>query len=498
MPWRIYQAYLQGPTALLRLFEAAFGRHALYGPPDPDQQQRTIDALSEQVGQLKAQNERLQAEASDLRGHNFQLQRRNAELEALIVKDSHNSSRPPSSDPPWAKRTQSLRRPSGKRPGGQAGHSGETLRLRERPDRIVERRPRQCRSCHAPLDSAQVVGRHRQQVVEVVPARLRVTEHRLAVFRCPSCGKTTRGEFQGAVRSGVQYGPGVKARVLYLQQYQLLPYQRTAEAMRDLFGCRLSTGTVANIMRECADSLLETELKIKRGLRRAALIHADETGLRVEGRLHFVHVTSNSRLTHYTAAVGRGKTAIEEAGVLPRYRGTCVHDGWPAYSFYTQCRHALCGAHLLRELTFFAELSEETQTWAGPLKELLLEMKAEVERAGAEGGRRIAEDKLAELTGTYDRLIAEGLRAQPPPAVPEQVRKQARNLLLRLERRKGEVLLFLHDFTVPFDRYERRRSRAHSPGPTEPHALGFGGLLRLAGWRTASAPSRAAACPRVP
>jgi len=209
-----------------------------------------------------------------------------------------------------------------------------------------------------------------------------------------------------------------------------------AEAMRDLFGCRLSTGTVANIARECAEALLETELKIKRGLRRSSVMHADETGLRVGGRLQYVHVASNSRLTHYTAAAGRGQTAIEEAGVLPRYRGTCVHDGWPAYCFYTQCRHALCGAHLLRELTFFAELSEETKAWAAPLKEFM-EMKAEVERAGAEGRRRVADDKLAELTGGYDRLIAEGLEAQPPPQVPEPVRRQARNLLLRLGRRKG-------------------------------------------------------------
>jgi transposase len=226
------------------------------------------------------------------------------------------------------------------------------------------------------------VGQRRQQVVEVVPAKLRVTEHRLALLRCGRCGKTTRGEFAGAVHSGVQYGIGVKARVLYLQQYQLLPYQRTAEAMRDLFGCPLSTGTVANIVGECADALLETELKIKRGLRRSSVIHADETGLRVEGRLQYVHVASNERLTHYAASAGRGRTAVEEAGVLPRYRGTCVHDAWPAYSFYTQCRHALCGAHLLRELTFFEELSEETKAWAAPLKELLLEMKAEVERAG--------------------------------------------------------------------------------------------------------------------
>src|SRR5215210_2043714 len=425
MPWLIYQAYLSGPHALLRLFEDAFGRHALYGTPDPDQQQRTIDALSEQVGQLKAQNERLQAEASDLRGHNFQLQRRNSELEALVAKDSHNSSRPPSTDPPWAKRTKSLRRPSGKRPGGQAGHRGETLRLAARPDRVVEHRPRQCRHCHSTLAEGRIVRHLRQQVVEVVPARLKVTEHRLAVLRCGRCGKTTEGEFAGSVRSGVQYGSGVKARVLYLQQYQLLPYQRTSEAMRDLFGCRLSAGTVANIVRECSGGLLETELKIKRGLRRSHVIHADETGLRVEGKLAYVHVASNARLTHYGSDARRGKAAMDEIGILPEYRGTCVHDGWLSYTFYSKCRHALCGAHLLRELIYFEELSEETKAWASPLKELLLPMKREAERACAEGATRLAAERLAELTASYDKLVAAGLEVPPPPEVPEQVRKQA-------------------------------------------------------------------------
>ena len=323
MPWQIYQAYLGGPSALLRLFEDAFGRHALHGPPDADQQQQQIDDLSAHIGQLKSQIKRLQAEISELRGRNFQLGRRNAELEALITKDSHNSSRPPSTDPPWAKRTKSLRRPSGKRPGGQAGHRGATLRLSARPDRIVEHRPQKCRGCHAPFTTAQAVRHLRQQVVEVVPARLRVTEHRLAVLRCQACGQTTQGEFAGRVRSGVQYRPGVRARVLYLQQYQLLPYQRTSEAMRDLFACPLSAGTVANIVRECADELVETELKIKRGLRHAPVIHADETGLHINGRLGYVHVASTPRLTHYAAA-HRGQTAISEINVLPRYRGTCV------------------------------------------------------------------------------------------------------------------------------------------------------------------------------
>jgi transposase len=457
MHWQIYQAYLSGPHALFRLFEEAFGRHALYGPPDSDRQQSQIDDLSAQIARLSAQVEKLRAEVSQLRGRNFQLGRRNAELEALVTKDSHNSSRPPSTDPPWSKRTRSLRRPSGRHPGGQRGHGGATLRLSARPDRIVEHRPRECRSCHTPLLAAQVVRHHRQQVLEVVPARLRVTEHRLAVLRCSSCGRTTQGEFSGSVRSGVQYGPGVKARALYLQQYQLLPYQRTSEAMRDLFGCQLSASTVANMVRECASGLVETELQIKQGLRRSPVIHADETGLRIDRRLGYVHVASTERLTHYASAAHRGQTAITEINVLPGYRGTCVHDGWLAYRHYTRCRHALCGVHLLRELTYFAELSAEMKAWASPLKELLLEMKREVERVREEGRKHLDYERLTSLIESYDHLVAEGLRAQPPPELPQQVGKQARNLLLRLERQKEEVLLFLTDFSVPFDNNQAER-----------------------------------------
>lgn len=457
MPWQIYQAYLQGPHALFRLFEDAFGSLALYGEPNPDQQQHEIDGLSEHIGQLQAQIEKLQAEVSQLRHHNFRLGRRNGELEALLAKDSHNSSRPPSTDPLWAKRTRSLRRPSGRCPGGQAGHRGSTLRLTAHPSRVVEHRPQECRHCHSSLVAGQVVRHLRQQVCEVVPAKLKVTEHQITILRCPACGKTTQGEFSGAVRSGVQYGPGVKARALYLHQYQLLPYQRTSEAMRDLFGCQLSAGTIANIVRECADMLVDSELKIKQRLRRSPVIHADETGLRINKRLGYVHVASTSELTHYAAAHHRGHTAMDEINVLPRYRGTCVHDGLLSYSYYNQCRHALCGAHLLRELTYFEELSAETKVWAAPLKEVLLEMKRGVDEVRADGEKRLADADLRSLTESYDKLVGEGLKAASPLEVPEQVKKQARNLLLRLERRKEEVLRFLVDFAVPFDNNQAER-----------------------------------------
>ena len=455
--YEIYQTYLRGPAAVIRLFEQSLGTQAIYGPPDPDTQQRAIEDLSQEIDRLKHQITRLQEELRETRSDNHRLRRRNTELEAIVTKDSHNSSRPPSTDPPWSKRTKSLRRPTGRRPGGQAGHPGHTLRLTRKPTHIVSHRPPECRHCQTPLREGQVIGRERRQVIDLVPTRLRVTEHRAEVVRCPSCGQRTKADFPESVKATVQYGPSVLARALYLHGYQLLPYARTAEAMKELFGCALSTGTLSTAVRQCAAGLVETELQIKRQLRRSPVLHADETGLRVAGRLRYVHVASTARLTHYGAGARRGKAAIDEIGVLPQYRGTCVHDGWLSYTFYPRCRHALCGAHLLRELIYFEELGTETKAWATPLKELLLEMKGEVERVREEGGKRLPAEKLAALTGSYDRLIAEGLKSPPPADVPEQVQKQARNLLLRLGRRKEEGLRFLTDFSVPFDNNQAER-----------------------------------------
>jgi transposase len=455
--YEIYQTYLCGPAAVIRLFEQALGTQAIYGPPNPDMQQRAIEDLSEEIDRLKHQIARLKEELRETRNDNHRLRRRDAELEALISKDSHNSSRPPSTDPPWRKRTRSLRRPSGRRPGGQPGHPGHTLRLTQKPTRVVIHRPTQCCHCQTPLREGHSASVERRQVIDLVPIRLRVTEHRAEVVRCPRCGQRTKAEFPKGLRASVQYGPSVLARALYLHDYQLLPYARTAEAMRELFSCALSAGTLSSAVRQCATGLLETELKIKRRLRHSPVIHADETGLRVAGRLHYVHVASTARLTHYGADARRGKAAIDEINILRQYRGTCVHDGWLSYTFYPKCKHALCGAHLLRELTYFEELSAETKVWASPLKELLLKMKGEVERVCAQGEKRLAAERLAELTNIYDQFITEGLPAPLPPEAPEQVRRQARNLLLRLERRKEEALRFLTDFSVPFDNNQAER-----------------------------------------
>jgi transposase len=317
-------------------------------PPTPDHQQQVIDNLGAQLDHLQAQLGRERAASSALRGENYRLRGRLAELEAIISKDSHNSSRPPSSDPPSRKRTKSLRRPSGRRRGGQPGHPGATLVRRTTPSRVIMHRPQQCRHCAGPLVLGHLISSERRQVIELVPAKLRVLEHQAQVVRCARCGLKTKGEFPQGVRAPVQYGSAVKARALYLMNYQLLPYARTREALGELFGCWPSKRTLERIVAQCVGALVETELKIKRRLRRSAVIHADETGLRVGGGSHYVHVASTPRLTHYGYDAQRGRTAISEINILPKYRGTCVHDGWWAYSYYTRCKHAF-GLHPVNE-----------------------------------------------------------------------------------------------------------------------------------------------------
>jgi len=221
--FEIYETYQRGPTAVLRLFEEALGTRAIYGPPPPDTQQRTIDALSEDIGRLQRQISRLKAALGEARGEVDWLRRRNTELEKLVTKDSHNSSRPPSTDPPWAKRTRSLRRPSGRRVGGQPRHAGRTLRLTPKPHRVVTHRPARCRHCSESLARARGTSIERRQVVELVPARLRVTEHRAEAVRCASCGSRTKAEFPEGLTAAVQYGPSILACALYLHDYQLPP-----------------------------------------------------------------------------------------------------------------------------------------------------------------------------------------------------------------------------------------------------------------------------------
>jgi transposase len=407
-----------------------------------------IASLEAEVAALRAQNQELVAQVHELLARNQQLQ-------ARLAKDSHNSSKPPSSDPLGRKRVRSQRQRSGKKPGGQLGHRGATLHLVPSPDEVVEHRPAVCTSCQRPLDeTASVAGYERRQVRELPPVRLLIREHRALHVRCPNCESLTVGTFPAAAPSRAQYGPRLRALAVYLLEQQLIPYARVRDLFADLVGAGLSVGTLLRWVAQGAEALVPVEAAIKAALVRAPVLHSDETGVRRAGTLAWAHVACTDRLTHYAIHAKRGSEATGAIGILPAYRGVSVHDGLRSYGAYTACRHALCNIHHLRELAFVEETFH--QAWAPKLKGLLLEMKVAVEQARTRGEPRLRPIERDAYVACYEELMADGLAANPPPErAPGQKgrlkQSPPRNLLERLWLGQDAVLAFLDDLTIPFD-----------------------------------------------
>ena len=272
--------------------------------------------LYEENAALKAQIAELVTQIQELRTQNIELAAQNSELRARLAKDSHNSGKPPSSDG-LARKTKSLRRRSGKKPGGQLGHRGETLHLVAAPDEVVEHRPAVCAQCQAPLDEAEVVLRERRQVQELPVVRLVVTEHQALRVRCPACQAVSVGTFPVEVPSRAQYGPRVRALAVYLVDEQLVPLGRVQQLLVDLFGMPLARGTLVEWVQQASRVLAPVEERIKAGLSQVAVLHNDETSVRRGGRLAWTHVASTRTLTHYGVHAQRGRAATDAMGILP-------------------------------------------------------------------------------------------------------------------------------------------------------------------------------------
>jgi transposase len=299
-----------------------------------------------------------------------------------------------------------------------------------------------------------VICYERRQVRDLPLVRLVVREHRAVHVRCPQCAQVSVGQFPAEAPSRAQYGPGLRALGVYLLEQQLIPYARVRELFADVLGAPVSLGTLLRWVRQGSQTLQPVEEAIKGALVRAAVLHSDETGVRRAGALAWAHVASTRRLTHYAIHAKRGREATDAIGILPRFMGVSVHDGWRPYRHYTACRHALCNIHHLRELTFLEEAYD--QAWAKDLKALLLEMKRAVEAARTRGDERLGAALRSAFLTRYEELLANGLAANPPPERRPHQRgrvKQspARNLLERLLFQQDQVLAFLDDFTVPFD-----------------------------------------------
>lgn len=377
------------------------------------------------------------------------------ELEAQLAKNSSNSSKPPSSDglkkPP---QTKSSRKPSGKKTGGQPGHKGASLSQVENPDQIVVHPVTSCGGCGCSLASTSVDGFEKRQVFDLPPLNLIVTEHRAEQKSC-SCGCVTTGSFPPEATAPVQYGPWVQALVVYLSTYQFIPYGRLKEFFSELFGVKMSPATMKRIMAVAAVKTASAVEKIKKSIINADLAHFDETGMRVEKSLHWLHSHSTSLLTYFAVSCFRGAKAMQEIGILPKFRGKAIHDAWSPYYGFQYCIHFLCNAHHLRELTFAFEQHKEK--WAGRMHELLLEIHRTVFENKKNGGSVLSKYLLDKFETEYQAIITAGKKLHTYRGDPEQTGKRGRkkqhkgkNLLDRLDRNRDQVLGFMRDFTIPF------------------------------------------------
>jgi len=368
-----------------------------------------------------------------------------AELEGRLALNSSNSSKPPSTDGLNKPKPKSQRQAGRNPTGGQKRHKGHTLSRVAQPDHIeAHHPPSHCEACHLPLPDAVVV--ETRQVFDIPPLHADVTEHQVFEARC-TCGRVHRGEFPATVTAPVQYGPRIKAAVVHLTHHHMMPVARTGDLMGDLFGLPLSDATVLAMNAEAKEILAPIVAEIGGQLKTAPIVHADETGMNVSGKLYWLHVVATTLLTWIGCHAKRGREAIDAFGILTAFVGTLVHDGWRTYRDLV-CIHALCNAHHLRELTFVFE--EMKQAWANRLIDLLIDALDEVKT----NGEPLPKERMTHYRSRYAEILAEGDDANPraPPTGKRGKTKQSkgRNLLDRLILYADDVWRFATDHGVPF------------------------------------------------
>jgi transposase len=319
---------------------------------EPGSSQPSYEDLLAMLAELRARVERLEVE--------------NAELRRRLGLNSSNSSKPPSSDGLAKPKPQSKHgEGSGRRPGKQPGTSGSTLALVADPNETLEHRPERCANpaCGAGLVDEVEYARQRRQVFELPEVTLRVIEHQLIAVRCGCCGQVTEPVAPDEVSGRAQYGPGVKAAVVYARGAQFLPYGRAATLLRDLLGVGVSTGFVHAVVAEAARRLGPFCSHMVALLHVEKVLHADETPARVDGAWKYVHVAATPMLTLFHVG-GRSAADVDAGGVPPGFDGTIVRDGYAGYRHLTDAEHAWCGAHLLRDLRGVHDADPAGQSWA--------------------------------------------------------------------------------------------------------------------------------------
>lgn len=425
------------------------------------------------IEQYMAQNAELTALVKTLTESNAalnetiqQLQETIRELQRQLNQNSQNSSKPPSSDGFNKPKPQSLRQKSGRKQGGQKGHPGSHMTIPHEPDEIQKHLPKRCMSCPHLNEcilkgNVFTCGEKRYEVNAVITTK--VTEHQsVQVTSCPNCGESLSGEFPEGIRAYVQYGDSVSVLAGLLSTYGAVSTMRIHVLLGSLLGVSLSTGTIVSMVSRCAKKVGKTLETIKGMLIGAKVANFDETGTDVNGKTIWVHNSSTPELTYQTINTKRGQAGMEDNGVLPGFEGIAVHDCWSPYWKYDGITHAVCNAHLLRELTGVEQYSPD-HTWAPAFKALLRSMKKARDRGVAKGKNSLSYYYLHKFDHEYDRImeIADHECPLPPdPPVKKKGRKKKgkeRALIERLMALKASVCLFIRDFSVPFDNNQAER-----------------------------------------
>jgi transposase len=389
-----------------------------------------------------------------------QLEVRVKELEDRLAKNSSNSSKPPSSDG-YHKPSPKSRREKGKRKsGGQKGHAGSTLKRVMKPDIIVDHVALNCGQCGNTLQCAKHFSFDARQVFDIPILKVSVTEHRSHKKCCSHCSFITAGKFPIEASQTLQYGSHIKSLMVYMSQYQLLPYARLREFFSDLFNQSISEGTLVNVNKEMHIKLEKTEEKIKELLINSSKLHADETGCQINKIGHWLHVASTEKLTYYGVHRKRGNEAIEQIGILPTFKGTLIHDHLKLYFNYGNA-HGLCNAHHLRELAFIYERYQ--CKWAKDMELFLLTTKKRVEDYYQQTETCLPEKEIKRLYNRYKNIVSRG-RAECPSTKKTISTKgvrlkqsPARCFLNRLREHGNATLAFMFNPCIPFDNNQAER-----------------------------------------
>ena len=421
------------------------------------EQSETITVLRGIIESLNNNAEESNRLIEGLRQTIDELTQRIKELTEQLGMNSRNSSKPPSTDinKPAPK---SLRKSSGKKSGGQPGHPGSHLNIDTEPDEVILHMPTVCQDCphHDVCVSRACIGETRNVIDAVVAVKN--TAHQSLVINCPLHNALLKGEFPKDIKATVQYGENLQALVVAMNTVGAVSLNRTQEILSGIFGIPLSTGTIVNMVDRCANGLTNILETIRHNIIDSEISHFDETGTNVDGTKHWVHSASNILFTYLTVSPKRGQEGMDAGGVLPYFRGKGIHDCWQPYWKYNLVIHALCNAHLLRELVA-AEERDNNQSWATELINLLIEMKTAKEKAIEKGKTEFTEEKLEEFSKKYDAIIKKAYEENPIPQDLQNTgkkrgrKKKGKTLALieRLNIHKASVCLFIHDFDVPFD-----------------------------------------------